>query len=166
MLKLFGLLFLSLGGALWGFEGARRLALREAELFEIYESADRLKGYVCRMREPLPVALRCAEGEKLHLFSDAAAAIESGKSAAAAFSGALDGASGALHLIGEDLRCLDRFAEGLSAPDIEGQERNISILLTEIEALRRAAREERLKKGKLYRVGGMLLGSLLGLFLW
>ena len=166
MLKVLGFICLLSGGALWGMEGEKRLKSRETELRELMESAERLSGLVCRAREPLPSALRLAEGNRLHLFSVAAEKIEAGESAHEAFTHAVDIERDCLRLDGEDAECLYRFARGLSAPDVEGQAQNFAVFSADMAERCKAAGEARRQKGKLYRVGGVLLGSRLGLFLW
>lgn len=166
MLKALGAFLCLIGGALWGMERTKFLALREKELFELSRSAETLSGLVCRFLEPLPEALRRAEGDTLSIFSGAAEKIESGMSAGDAFSFALDQEMPYLHLAPDETECLYRFSHGLSAVDTVGQKQNFEMLFEELKRQSEIAHEERIKKGKLYRVGGVLLGGLLGLFLW
>ena len=166
MLKGMGALLFLLGGFLWGRERDGCLTLRVRELSGLLRGAEALTSLICRFSEPLPTALRAAEGERMTLFSEAAQRIEAGERAGEAFSAAVAEEFPYLHLTAEDAECLYRFAEGLSAADREGQERNLAMLRAELGRLLSEAREAREKKGRLYRAGGLLLGGLLGLFLW
>jgi len=65
----------------------------------------------------------------------------------------------------ENVNLLIRFGEIIGASDIEGQKNSITALENEAEILTAQCREDYLKKGKLYRSLGLLVGLMAAIVL-
>ena len=165
MIRVVGMVLLVLGSSLFGFGKAWELKERVRELQEIQTALLKIETAVCRFSLPLCEAFRQA-GADIPLFSEAATFMEEGALAKEAFDRALDGYLPTSHLVGADVALLERFRDGLSAPDTDGQTKNFAIVKADLARQIESASEAEEKQGRLYRSGGVLAGLMLGLILW
>lgn len=152
MFKIIGAAVVLLSSTLFGMKKYNEISERKRILQQIYDGSTQVKNSLRCMCLPLHESFLCG-GE---FFESAAQKIREGISP----SEAVKDTALSLHMLtGEDLRIVERFSEGLSAPDCKGQLANIELFAEALKtAISNAARELD-SRGSLYVKGSILTAA-------
>ncbi len=164
-MKVLGFILVTGALSLCGFLRCAELNRRVRELYALRTDLVHAEEGVCRLLLPMSEAFRMEE-DVLPLFSACAKEMDAGCTPYEAWENAMDATLKESALCASDVEVLMRFGQGLSSVDTEGQAQNFSIFRLSLDDQIRDAEEKNRRLGKLYRSGGVLLGVMIGLFLW
>lgn len=158
MFKIIGAVVVILSAGLFGMKKYNEIFERKRVLQEIYDGCMQVANSLRCMCLPLHESFLCGGS----FFESAAGKIGGGVLPCEA----VKDTARSLHLLTEeDLRIVERFAEGLIAEDCRGQLANIELFSQSLKAEIKNAGDELASRGKLYLKGSILTAAAVVLLL-